>query len=179
MSSKDTAKVIADESANIKKQWGLMLGDVETKTDKSVDKINNSISDIDSPADAASGSGSSAGSGPAKTFDAADANKSGYVTPREQRRAERAQRKADRERRKKERLERSAERGRGDRERRAKTAADFTAREGAAGFGPGAKDAPQPKPQEDTKKQSTEQALLKSSQETAAGIKTIANEVTQ
>ena len=114
-----------------------------------------------------------------QTFDAADANKSGYVTPREQRRAERAQRKADRERRKKERLERSAERGRGDRERRAKTAADFTARERAAGFGPGAKDAPQPKPNEGAKKQSTEKALLKSSQETAAGIKTIANEVTQ
>ena len=179
MSTKDTAKVIADETDNIKKQWGLMLGDVETKTDKSVNNINDSISDIDSPADAASGSGSSAGSGPAKTFDAADANKSGYVTPREQRRAERAQRKADRERRKKERLERSAERGQGDRERRAKTAADFTARERAAGFGPGANNAPQPKPQEDTKKQSTEQALLKSSQETAAGIKTIAKEVTQ
>ena len=179
MSTKDTAKVIADETDNIKKQWGLMLGDVETKTDKSVNNINDSISDIESPADAASGSGSSAGSGPAQTFDAGDANKSGYTTPREQRRAERAQRKADRERRKKEAAERSAERGRGDRERRAKTAADFTARERAAGFGPGAKDAPQPKPQEDTKKQSTEQALLKSSQETAAGIKTIANEVTQ
>ena len=174
MSTKDTAKVIADETDNIKKQWGLMLGDVETKTDKSVNNINDSISDIDSPADAAS-----EGSGPAKTFDAADANKSGYVTPREQRRAERAQRKADRERRKAEAAERSAERGRGDRERRAKTAADFTAREGAAGFGPGAKDAPQPKPNEGEKKQSTEQALLKSSQETAAGIKTIANEVTQ
>jgi len=114
-----------------------------------------------------------------QTFDAADANKSGYVTPREQRRAERAQRKADRERRKAERLERSAEIGASERERRAKTAANFTARERAAGFGPGAKDAPQPKPQEGEKKQSTEQALLKSSQETAAGIKTIANEVTQ
>lgn len=112
-------------------------------------------------------------------FDPSDANKSGYVTPREQRRAERAQRKADREQRKKERLERSAERGRGDRERRAKTAADFAARERAAGFGPGAKETPQPKPQEGAKKQSTEQALLKSSQETAAGIKTIANEMTQ
>jgi len=184
MSTKDTVKVIADETTNIKKQWALMMGDVETQTDKSVDKINTSISKIDSPANAASGSGSSAGIGPAKTFDAADTNKSGYVTPREQRRAERAQRKADRERRKKEAAERSAERGRSDRERRAKTAADFAARERAAGlhlpaFGFGGKKAPQPQPQEGAKKQSTEQALLKSSQETAEGIKTIANEVTQ
>lgn len=178
MSSKDTAKVIADESANIKKQWSLMMGDVETQTDKSVNKINDSISNIESPADAATKSGATGGA-TAQTFDPADANKSGYVTPREQRQAERAQRKADRERRKKERLERSAEIGASERERRAKTAASMTARERAAGFGPGAKDAPQPKPQEGTKKTSTEQALLKSSQETAEGIKTIANEMTQ
>jgi hypothetical protein len=119
-----------------------------------------------------------------QTFDAADTNQSGYVTPKEQRRAERADRKADRERRKKQAAERSAERGQGDRERRAKTAADFAARERAAGlhlpaFGFGGKKAPQPQPQEGEKKQSIEQALLKSSQETAEGIKTIANEVTQ
>ena len=119
MSSKDTAKVIADESANIKKQWALMMGDVETQTDKSVKQINKSISKINSPAKVATKSGATGGA-IAQTFDPADANKSGYVTPREQRRAERAQRKADRERRKKEQLERLAERGASERERRAK-----------------------------------------------------------
>jgi hypothetical protein len=184
MSTKDTVKVIADETTNIKKQWALMMGDVETQTDKSVDKINTSISKIDSPADAASGSGSSAGSGPAQTFDPADTNKSGYVTPREQRRAERAQRKADRERRKKEAAERLAERKQNELNRKLKTAANMTAREKAAGlhlpaFGFGGKKTIKPQPQEVTKKTSTEQALLKSSQETAEGIKTIANEITQ
>lgn len=112
-------------------------------------------------------------------FDAADANKSGYITPREQRRAERAQRKADRERRKKERLERSAEIGASERERRAKTAASMTARERAAGFGPGAKDAPQPQPQEKPKEMSAEQVLKQKITETAASLKAIENEVTQ
>jgi hypothetical protein len=183
MSSKDTAKVIADESANIKKQWSLMMGDVETQTDKSVKQINKSISKIESPADAATKSGAT-GSAIEQTFDPADTNKSGYVTPREQRRAERAQRKADRDRRKKEQLERLAERKQSEFNQKLKTAANMTAREKAAGlhlpaFGFGSKKAIKPQPQEATKKTSTEQALLKSSQETAAGIKTIANEMTQ
>ena len=104
------------------------------------------------------------------------------MTPREQRRAERAQRKADRERRKKEAQERSAERSRSDRELRAKTAASMTARERAAGlhltaFGFGGEKTPQPKPQEKPKKMSAEEVLKQKITETANSLEVIKQEM--
>ena len=142
MSSKDTSKVIAEESANIEKQWGVMLGDVETKTDKSVKNINTSLNNIDSPIE----------------------------DPIEPSIEEKPHQKT---------LNAGDKRGQAERERRAKTAADFTARERAAGFGPGSKNVPQPQSFNKTKMQSSDQIIKQKITEAAASLKTIEKEMTQ
>ena len=68
----------------------------------------------------------------------ADVNQSGYTTPREQRAAERKQRKEDQARRKRERQERAAEVGAGERNRQQDIQDRFSEREKGSGFGLGA-----------------------------------------
>ena len=79
------------------------------------------------------GTGGTAGA-PKVKYDPADVNQSGYVTPREQRAAERQQRKEDQARRAREREERSAEIGASERERQKQRDQRMTEREKAAGL---------------------------------------------
>jgi len=68
----------------------------------------------------------------------ADADKSGYISPREQRKFDREQKKRDQERRKRERQERSDEVGEDQRRRDEERDKRMSEREKNAGFGPGA-----------------------------------------
>ena len=79
------------------------------------------------------GTGGTAGMSKVK-YDPADVNQSGYVTPREQRAAERQQRKEDQARRAREREERSAEIGASERERQKQRDQRMTEREKAVGL---------------------------------------------
>jgi hypothetical protein len=102
------------------------------------------LADNISEAFGTTGTGGGAGTGvtgttgtagmPKVKYDPADVNQSGYVTPREQRAAERKQRKEDQERRARERAERSAEVGASERERQKQREQRMTERERAAGL---------------------------------------------
>lgn len=118
---------------------------------------------------ASTGGGSSAISG--------DANASGYVTPREQRAQERAQRAADTERRRRERDERVAEVGAGERARSAAGYARMSAREAAAGFGPGAAKKPSGMGADDKKESETSKETKTELKEQTKLLTTIKEEI--
>jgi len=109
----------------------------------------------------------------------ADTNQSGYTTPREQRAAERKQRKEDQARRKREREERAAE-VRADQEQRKKERDErFRQRENESGFGPGAdkKNSPKGTKSENQKESKESQAMAESAKETAENTKEILTEI--
>ena len=109
----------------------------------------------------------------------ADTNQSGYTTPREQRAAERKQRKEDQARRKREREERAAE-VKADQEQRKKERDErFRQRENESGFGPGAdkKNSPKGTKSENQKESKESQAMAESAKETAENTKEILTEI--
>jgi hypothetical protein len=134
------------------------------------DSLKSALSgDGSTSTSASTGGGSSAISG--------DANASGYVTPREQRAQERAQRAADTERRRRERDERVAEVGAGERARSAAGYARMSAREAAAGFGPGAAKKPSGMGADDKKESETSKETKRELKEQTKLLTTIKEEI--
>ena len=116
----------------------------------------------------------------AKASAGPDTNQSGYTTPREQRAAERKQRKEDQARRKRERQERSAEIKADQEQRKRERDERFRQRERDSGFGPGAgtvKKDPKGTKSENQKESKESQQVAESSKETAENTKEILAEI--
>ena len=119
---------------SIKKNWADIMGDRVVEAKKADNNLKGILgAGIESGGGSGRGS-NSGGSENKKEFDAADKNQSGYVTPREQRAAEREQRAADQDRQNRIRDEIAAEVGAEERARQAARGLRMTAREQAAGI---------------------------------------------
>jgi hypothetical protein len=115
----------------------------------------------------------------AKANAGADANQSGYITPREQRAEERKQKKADHQRRQKERSERSKEFGAGEKQKRADRDARFDAREKANGLDTtsGTKSGAKPGGETAPSDSKSDDPVKKAATETATNTKEILKEI--
>ena len=117
---------------NIGKAWADMTGGMVDDTKKAAAEIN------ETPISPAAGDPKPKSGGstktPSRSYDAADANKSGTVTGREQRAQERANRKAASEARRAKTREVANEAGAGERQRSSDRDKRFSSREAAAGL---------------------------------------------
>jgi hypothetical protein len=122
---------LTEESLKISKQHEISLAEA-AKIVQGIEK--NKPTEAADAINASKGTGSAGGSSSTRSFDAADANKSGTVTGREQRAKESADRKAATEARRARTLEVAREAGAGERARDASRNQRFDAREASAGL---------------------------------------------
>ena len=127
------AKKISDAKLELLKAEAAQESALIVETKKQLE-LEESIQDIMSSTNLGRKEAISLAEKLAKANAGADANQSGYTTPREQRAAEKKERKEQQAQRARERSERAAEVGAGERSREADQSRRFTKREEAAGM---------------------------------------------